>query len=89
MKPSVILAAFACALAGAALAVSLAHAGPRGAAGPPGSQGPQGPQGSPGVAQNLNGGYTSECHQLLTTADGSEITYYYPCSPVPQNPADQ
>jgi hypothetical protein len=44
------------------------------------------------VAGDLNGGYTSECNQLETPvlgSSGSQITYYFPCSPVPQNPVDQ
>jgi hypothetical protein len=50
LKPSTILSAAACALAGAALAVSLLHAGPRGPQGPVGSRGPAGPQGNAGKA---------------------------------------
>lgn len=73
----------------AALVVSLTHAGPRGIPGPRGAAGPTGPQGAPGIAQNLDGGYTSECNQLMATPSGTQVTYYYPCSPVPQNPADQ
>ena len=73
-------------LAAAALVVALTHSGPTGATG---RAGPPGPQGNPGVAQNLDGGYTAECHQPMNTPDGTQITYYYPCSPVPQNPADQ
>jgi hypothetical protein len=41
------------------------------------------------VAGNLGGGYTSECNQLETPvlgSSGSQITYYFPCSPVPQTP---
>ena len=45
MKPCSVLSAVACILAGAALAVSLLHAGP---AGPGGPQGPAGPQGQTG-----------------------------------------
>ncbi len=47
MKPSVIFSAVACILTGAALAVSLLHAGPTG---PRGFQGPAGPQGNAGKA---------------------------------------
>jgi hypothetical protein len=76
----------AAALAAAALVVALTHAGPRGATGAPG---PRGLQGTPGIAQNLDGGYTSECNQPMTSLSGNSVTYYFPCSPVPQNPADQ
>lgn len=83
------LGGVAVALAAAALAVSLMHAGPQGIPGRQGTPGRQGPQGVPGIAQNLNGGYTSECYQPISRPDGTQVTYYYPCSPVPQNPADQ
>ncbi len=35
-------------------------------------------------------GYTAECHQLMNNPSNTgQVTYYYPCSPIPQNTADQ
>ncbi len=74
------------ALSAAALAVSLLHAGPRGAAGPAGQPGPVGQQGPAGAnGQNaplLN--YT--CQQLFPKngPNGTETTMYWPCT---DNPA--
>ena len=85
-------------LAGAALAVSLMHAGPRGIQGVQGVQGssgatgPQGPQGSPGPAGNSGttpySSYNQVCDNTFTNGTtGVAQLYYFPCTngvqPVP------
>jgi hypothetical protein len=78
-----VMSVLALAVASAALAVSLMHAGPRGAqgsAGQPGSQGAPGAQGPAG--QNAPAlGY--ECQELFPqgSSSGTETTMYWPCTP--------
>jgi hypothetical protein len=69
-----LMLGLAVALSAAALAVTLLHAGPRGAAGPAGANGQNAPQ--------LN--YT--CQQLFPKngPNGTETTMYWPCT---DNPA--
>ena len=74
MNPSAVFAAFACALAGAALAVALLHAGPRGTAGAPGRQGPQGNAGAAAQTARL-GICWSDSVFTQTWADGSSSTW--------------
>ena len=65
-------------LAGAALAVSLTHAGPRGAAGAAGLTGPAGPAGPAGLdAPTLS----YQCQMLMPKNGGTETTFYWPCTP--------
>jgi hypothetical protein len=76
-------------LAGAALAVSLTHAGPRGLQGPQGlhgvqgAPGPAGPAGSPGTdGQTPYTSYDQVCWgDIQNQSTGLTGTYYYPCTP--------
>src|SRR5258708_4133276 len=77
-------------------ATSYLHPGPAGSDGtagvpaPAGSQGParpEGPQGQAGPSSTSN--YLHECSWPLTNTQGVTVTYYYPCSPVPQNAYNQ
>lgn len=86
--PGTIPGIIACILAGAALAVSLTHAGPRGLRGTTGVRGPQGVQGQQGPAgpagQDGQTPYTSYDQVCWTTATNQQTgvtgTYYYPCT---------
>jgi hypothetical protein len=82
-----LMMGLAIALSAAALTVSLLHAGPRGAPGPTGltgSVGPAGPQGPAGQNAPLLG---YECQELFPngSSNGTETTFYWPCTNNSQN----
>jgi hypothetical protein len=64
-----IASTIACVLAGAALAVSLTHAGPRGLAGPHGQAGPAGKNGS--TAQSAVTARLGTCWKAPATSNGA------------------
>ncbi len=84
-----VCALLSCLLSGAALAVSLSHAGPPGRPGAHGVQGPAGPQGPAGDSGTTPySSYNEVCSQdVQNTATGVVQLYYYPCTngvqPVP------
>ena len=72
-------------LSAAALAVSLLHAGPRGAAGPVGRPGPAGQQGPAGANGQNAPALNYTCQQLFPQngSNGTETTMYWPCTSTP------
>jgi hypothetical protein len=77
-----IMLALSVALSAAALAVSLLHAGPRGAAGPAGQQGQAGQQGPAGPAGQDAPALNYTCQMLFPkgSSSGTETTMYWPCT---------
>jgi len=83
-----VCALLLCLLSGAALAVSLSHAGPPGRPGAHGAQGPAGPQGPAGDSGTTPySSYNQVCNQVFTNPAGVGQLYYFPCTngvqPVP------
>lgn len=90
LRPSLVLMlmmGLAIALSAAALTVSLLHPGPRGAPGPAGLTGPVGPVGPQGPAGQSAPLLGYECQQLFpnNSSNGTETTFYWPCSTNSQN----
>jgi len=79
---TMIMLGLAVALSAAALAVSLLHAGPRGAAGPAGQVGPVGQQGPAGPAGPSAPTLEFVCQELFPnySEGGTETTFYWPCT---------
>ena len=79
---TVIMLVAAVALSGAALAVSLMHAGPQGPRGTQGAAGAQGPAGEQGPAGQDAPALSYQCQMLfpMGSSSGTETTMYWPCT---------
>lgn len=78
-----VMSVLALAVASAALAITLMHAGPRGAQGPAGQPGSQGAPGAQGPAGQNAPVLGYECQELFPqgSSNGTETTMYWPCTP--------